>query len=232
MTADLHHPDRQPEPQAPAEDVRLYRRRDLVSAAGACAGLLALGGAAAVGQAGSAPVIRPPGGQNEARFSALCLRCDRCREVCHTGVIRLAKLSEGIVRMRTPVLDFSAADCDFCQKCIAVCPSGALESFFGDTVTIGIAEITQSCIALRTGGCTKCYEVCPYDAITLGERNAPLIDPDRCCGCGTCEKVCPALILQSLKAGTERGVVVRPVKPDVQQGAAQQAQHSEEVRHG
>lgn len=187
-------------------------RRDVVAGAAGAALILTLGAAAKAASSGE--FIRPPGANNEARFRSLCLGCDKCRSICHTGAIVPADFAAGFLNLRTPIMNFSNADCDYCKRCIEICPTGALEMFQGKTTVIGIAEVTETCIALRTGGCTKCYEVCPYDAITLDEKKCPIVDKKACVGCGRCEKDCPALILQSLRTGSERGIIVRPVKND------------------
>lgn len=45
-------------------------------------------------------------------------------------------------------------------------------------------------------GCFACMNICPKDAITVGEdeyaKTIPLIDKDKCIECGLCVKVCPA----------------------------------------
>ena len=180
------------------------QRRDLCAAAAGTAALFLLG---AAGRASSAQrPVRPPGGQNEAEFLARCIRCDRCRSICPTSAIGVGTIAGGLVQMRTPVMVFLSGDCDFCRKCVEVCPTGALQDFDPDTAKIGTAELTDSCIALRTGGCTKCYEMCPYDAISLSDTMAPVIDAGRCNGCGTCVKVCPANVFQAFRGEAVRGV--------------------------
>ena len=43
----------------------------------------------------------------------------------------------------------------------------------------------------RCGGCGKCVEHCPEDALELDEgADSPVVDPDACIGCGECEAVC------------------------------------------
>ena len=184
-------------------------RRSLLAGSVGAAGLFALGAAAS---GGSGTLIRPPGAADPQAFLSRCLRCDRCRSVCPTGVIGVGGFSDGLAVMRTPVMNYRHGYCDFCRKCAEVCPPGAILDFDPETETVGLAEITEACIALRTGACTKCHEACPYDAVMLDAQNRPIIDADRCNGCGKCELICPASVFQAYKRGMEKGVVVRPLK--------------------
>ena len=45
-------------------------------------GTAALVGLGAVRYAGSAPLVRPPGGQDEDALVSACIRCEKCYEVC------------------------------------------------------------------------------------------------------------------------------------------------------
>ena len=177
--------------------------------------LLALG-AGVRGAKGSGELIRPPGSVGEDEFLARCIRCDRCRSVCHLNVISVAGFSDGLIHVRTPFLDFHLGHCDFCQDCARVCPTHAIEMFDPKTVKVGVAELTERCIALRTGACRLCYDECEYKAITLDARNRPVIHADKCNGCGLCVKVCPANVLQSFKDGSQRGVVIHPIHKEAQ----------------
>lgn len=183
-------------------------RRGFIAGAVGAAGLFALG-AAAGGEA--TDLVRPPGAADESGMKALCLRCDRCRSVCHAGVIGVGGLAHGLLVMRTSVMNFHQGFCDFCRKCAEVCPTGAIRDFDPETEKIGLAHVTQTCIALRTAACTACEEACPYDAITLDAQNRPAVNPELCNGCGKCEQICPANVYQAYRGGRLRGIVVRPL---------------------
>ena len=94
-------------------DKAVTRRQVVAGAVGATA-LLALG-AGVRGAKGSGELIRPPGSVGEDEFLARCIRCDRCRSVCHLNVISVAGFSDGLIHVRTPFLDFHLGHCDFCQ---------------------------------------------------------------------------------------------------------------------
>jgi len=185
----------------------LQTRRDFITAAGGIASLIAAGCITrfALGD----ELIRPPGANNEKSFLARCIRCDRCRGICPTSVIGIG---DGFAAARTPVMNFRLGYCDFCGKCAEVCPTKALSPFDKQSVRIGLAEITDRCIAWNSSGCAICVEQCPYKAIVFDGQQRPLVDAAKCNGCGVCENVCPALILRSYPGGTTRGIVVRSMK--------------------
>ncbi len=185
----------------------ISRREAIVGVSGVIA-LIGVGGAAAI--TNKETLLRPPGGQDEARFIGDCLRCDRCRCICPQGCISIAALEEGIVNFRTPFMDFRKGAWDFCSKCIEVCSTGSLASFDETTERIGLAVVnTDECVAYRSTGCTVCSEVCPYDAITTtGNNNAPVVDASKCNGCGTCEYKCPSASLGSYDGSKYRGINV------------------------
>lgn len=143
---------------------------------------------------------------------ARCLRCDRCRSICPTAVIGTAHLSESILAARTPVMKFHLGYCNFCRKCVDVCPTQALQPFDIQTVKIGLAVVQKDiCIAWDSRGCTVCLDACSYQAIRLDSQGHPTVDPHKCNGCGVCEKVCPALIMRAYIGGNVRGIAVTPI---------------------
>ncbi len=62
---------------------------------------------------------------------------------------------------------------------------GACSEDISGTSSIIYTVNSQSCI-----GCNKCYEVCPFSAISMVDNKA-IIDPSKCTGCGKCVEVCP-----------------------------------------
>lgn len=178
-----------------------------VAATAVCAGV---GGSGVLFGGDGGGLLRPPGAQDEDGLLSACVKCDRCRSVCPTGVIGVADLEDGFLRARTPILDFHQGICDFCGKCQDVCMTGAIRSFDPDTDKIGVAIIqTDRCLAY-VESCTECVEACPYEAISLDGSEHPIVDAEACNGCGECENICPALVYRSFAGGTRRGVVVVP----------------------
>ncbi len=203
-------------------------RREFCAGAG-CVALLA--GLGALSFTSANPLCRPPGGQNEGRLYSLCIRCERCYEVCPENVIAPARLEDGIVGIRMPTMNFSESYCDFCEKsngghpkCVEVCPTGALALEASSerpalSCVIGQAVIDiNSCLAYRDTGCRYCYDACKeagMDAISI-ESDAygarPLVDESKCNGCGACQAACVSLQGGLLASGTtEVAIVVRPV---------------------
>lgn len=187
----------------------------------------AVGAVALVGVAGGlsvmepASLVRPPGGQDEDRLNALCVRCEKCLTICPHSIITPAHVEEGLVTMRTPQLNFEKSYCDWCAEandgrplCAQVCPTGALsleEGAAADHTVIGIAEIdNERCLAWRMMLCEFCSDACPFDAIELDDFNRPVVVTEACTGCGACEAVCVSMQNGSIAEGTtERAIKVR-----------------------
>ncbi|MEC4295929.1 4Fe-4S dicluster domain-containing protein [Adlercreutzia shanghongiae] len=207
-------------------------RRGLFIGVGSTVALLGLGG---LRYAGHNPINRPPGGTDEAHLVSGCIRCERCYEACPRQAIVPAKIEDGLLGMRSPMLDFNTGNyCDFCYEenggvplCVQVCPTSALElpadytvgnPETGETgdIIIGTAEIDpRTCLAYRLTGCRDCYDACNYGAIELkdegGANPIPYVVEDKCNGCGACQAVCLSLSSGSIKS-SERAIVVRPIQ--------------------
>ena len=180
-------------------------RRALLIGAGSTAALLGLG---ALRYAGHNPLVRPPGGQDEARLVSACIRCEKCYEACPRGVIVPAHIEDGLLGMRSPALKFDADFCDYCAD-----ENGAT----AENTLLGLAVIDEAqCLAFRDTGCRYCYDACPYEAIELtGEGANPHVSvlADKCNGCGACESVCVSLKAGSIVSGAqERAIVVKPIE--------------------
>ena len=105
-----------------------------------------------------------------------------------------------------------------CTKCSEVCPAGAIKPVSAgekSSIQIGHAVwVKENCIPLTDGvKCGNCARHCPTGAIQMvpfrgrhryrggREDNAgndspeiriPVINTERCIGCGACENLCPA----------------------------------------
>lgn len=55
-------------------------------------------------------------------------------------------------------------------------------------------------------GFGDCAEACPFDAITMGEDRIPVVNWDKCTGCGTCVGACPRGLIKTVPT-TVRHVV-------------------------
>ncbi|MCK4943375.1 MAG: FAD-dependent oxidoreductase [Candidatus Aminicenantes bacterium] len=62
----------------------------------------------------------------------------------------------------------------------------------------GSKECHIGCLGLRT-----CVVSCPFNALSMGENNLPVVNLDRCTGCGVCVEVCPKDII-TLSSATRR----------------------------
>ena len=199
-------------------------RRTFALGVGGAGVLLAMGGLKLVPAEAQ---VRPPGGQDENRLVASCIRCERCVEACPRGALRPAHIEDGIVSVRTPTTNFNDGWCDFCADendgvplCVAACPTEALAlpaDATAENTLLGLAVIDEAqCLAFRDTGCRYCYDACPYEAIELtGEGANPHVSvlADKCNGCGACESVCVSLKAGSIVSGAqERAIVVKPIE--------------------
>lgn len=59
--------------------------------------------------------------------------------------------------------------------------------------------------------CNPCVDVCPTDAISMEDINAPpRIDYDACTGCGQCVTICPGLACFVVKLENDHALVTLP----------------------
>jgi len=149
----------------------------------------------------SNPII-PPGADNARSFGKRCTGCQLCVSVCPNQALRP---SNKISDLLHPRLTYERGYCrPECVKCSEVCPSGAIRPITAaekSATQIGIAAWNKELCIINTDKvtCTLCERKCPTGAITLIPQNAddiaspkiPMVDANRCIGCGACENLCP-----------------------------------------
>ncbi len=133
---------------------------------------------------------RPPGALPEAEFLERCLRCSDCVSACPEQVI--GRGDGGF-----PILDARRGECTFCGDCASACQRGALSiAALADwpwRVALG-----AGCLSAAEVVCQGCRDACGERAISFAQRGtgAPLIDLERCTGCGACVAACPTASLR------------------------------------
>jgi ferredoxin len=216
-------------PDAFAENVRLRRRSFLTFACGYFS-------ARVYGrferQARRSDLIRPPGAASRA-FNAVCARCGNCMKACPYNLIVPDLGSSGLDGLFTPVLKFRSQNPDQeqfcfqdCTACTQVCPTGALRSLKTaekQQTAIGLARVDKkACIAWEKGEyCVVCQEFCPYQAIIEVEHRGvkcPIVDEDKCRGCGACESQCPGLPIAILVEGRNPQPLLTEPSPALAKG--------------
>lgn len=60
----------------------------------------------------------------------------------------------------------------------------------------GPKSCKYGCLGLGT-----CVKGCPFGAMTMSADGLPIIDPDKCTGCGKCETVCPKKVIAMMPIG-------------------------------
>ncbi len=157
------------------------------------------------------PPLRPPGALPEAEFTGVCVRCGNCAQACPTRIIQ-PDLTSGFTALFSPRLMFAAGYCrEDCHRCHQVCPSGAIARLSlaeKRRAIIGRAQVDlDTCLMAQGRECNACVQACPYEALAIaagpdGFSSRPVVDPDRCNGCGACEAACPVT--------PARAIVVQP----------------------
>ena len=159
------------------------------------------------------PVLPPGAGDREA-FYRKCVSCQLCIANCSGKCL---VQSTDLRTFGQPVMDFRRGYClGTCVKCGEICPELAirkLQAVQRPNVHAGEAVWKRDlCIRTTEGDqCTACVRKCPVQAIHL-VQGFPVVDRQKCIGCGACEHVCPARPMPAIYVkGFERQRMVNPI---------------------
>ena len=148
------------------------------------------------------PIV-PPGAWSARDFARHCTACQLCVSACPNNVLRP---SSGLISLMQPEMSYERGYCrPECTRCSEVCPAGAIRPITvseKSSTRIGHAVwIKQNCIPLTDGvDCGNCARHCPSGAILMipsddsnpDSVKIPVINAERCIGCGACENLCPS----------------------------------------
>lgn len=144
----------------------------------------------------------PPGAESIQNLRQHCTACQLCVSVCPNQVLRPSgKLSS----FMQPEMSYERGYCrPECTKCSEVCPTGAIHLLTKEeksSTKVGYAVVVrENCIPLTDGvSCGNCARHCPSGAIQMikevvegKEVELPVVNAERCIGCGACENLCPS----------------------------------------
>lgn len=148
------------------------------------------------------PIV-PPGAWNARHFAQHCTACQLCVSACPNNVLRP---STELTKLMQPEMSYERGYCrPECTTCSDVCPAGAIRPITVEeksSTRIGHAVwIRKNCIPLTDGvECGNCARHCPSGAILMVPSDTddvnsvriPVVNAERCIGCGACENLCPA----------------------------------------
>lgn len=147
--------------------------------------------------------LKPAGAKGLRHFTDHCMACQLCVSACPNGVLRP---SAALGTWMQPEVSFERGYCrPECVRCSEVCPTGAIRPItVADKSSIQIGHAVfhpENCIVNTDGvECGNCARHCPSGAIQMvpsvaGKPDSPklpVVNDERCIGCGACENLCPA----------------------------------------
>jgi len=147
--------------------------------------------------------LTPPGSLSIRNFTQHCTACQLCVSACPNQVLRP---SSSLSRLMQPEMSYERGYCrPECTRCSNVCPAGAIRPITPadkSTIQIGHAVYVYENCVINTDGvrCGNCARHCPTGAIQMlpsvaddpDSLKLPVINTERCIGCGACENLCPA----------------------------------------
>ena len=148
------------------------------------------------------PIV-PPGAWSARHFAQHCTGCQLCVSECPNDVLRP---STDLEKLMQPEMSYERGYCrPECTRCSEVCPAGAIKPISKEdksSTRIGHAVwVKKNCIPMRDNiECGNCARHCPSGAILMVPSDPedetsiriPVVNVERCIGCGACENLCPA----------------------------------------
>jgi ferredoxin len=151
-------------------------------------------------------IIRPPAAVEPPLLYSICCRCGNCYKVCPTGIIKPWADFINVLEWMTPEVTYKSGYClETCNLCSRVCPTGAITLFSISAkkkLYMGTAEVhLENCLLFNNIECVKCKESCKYEALDfIAQKNVlnmiPVVNKNKCVGCGACKVICPSKCIE------------------------------------
>ena len=119
-----------------------------------------------------------------------CIECQNkeCLSACNEKIIHIEN--------EIPVIKFGINGCTFCDECASACPNGVLKiKNKKNKINVEMLINPAKCIAWNQTVCFSCQDICEENAIIYKGMFNPVIDLDKCTGCGFCLSVCPTFAI-------------------------------------
>lgn len=120
-----------------------------------------------------------------------CLGFGDCVEACDFDAIHMNPI--------TGLPEVIDSNCTACNACVEACPNNIIElrtrnkkdrKIYVACINEDKGGIAKKSCEVACIGCSKCFKICPFDAITMN-NNLAYIDPDKCRLCRKCVPECP-----------------------------------------
>jgi len=141
--------------------------------------------------------LLPPGTTSMQEYLIKCNKCYNCISLCPNESIRVSHDTNSVLN-EYPVILPQENPCNYCSDfpCINACDTGALMM---DNIKKPLGIITiieENCFAYQGHFCSSCINSCPETglAICTDDFGRPIINNEKCNGCGICISVCPSEI--------------------------------------
>ncbi len=185
--------------------------------------------------AASKPIpVRPPGSVPEQEFLQMCIRCGECFKACPNHVLQPMSLGQGLEGLWTPEVIADWAGCESsCNACGQVCPTGAIRPLPIEEkkeARMGLAIVNeQTCLPFAgEEACQLCVDEChaagyhAIDFIQTGTEvdatgqpiegsgfQSPLVDAEKCVGCGLCQTRCNVINVKDKGLLKESAIIIQ-----------------------
>jgi len=129
--------------------------------------------------------IFPPYYEKKENFLK-CIECKTkdCLVACDEKIIHIEE--------EKPIIKFGINGCTFCDECAAACKKNVLNiKYKKEKLNCEMIINPSKCIAWNQTICFSCQEACEEYAIIYKGMFNPVIDLEKCTGCGFCVGVCP-----------------------------------------